>query len=228
MRIREWNEKYSSISNKYNAMYHSVAVKYGFSDTQYWILYILYNFHGKKSYTQYEVADEWGTPKQTVNSAIVKLTKDGYLQLIKRSGSRNSKTVELTEQGLTLCEKCIRPLMDAEERALMKFSEEEHVAMSAQSNQLKNIVGHVASSAVIASYLFSTKRTQYAIPLNAYRSVVFNSLCINGLLIIFGSHFVWHTVAISEAICLCVAIVLWRVSERNGIIYNNVVHRRSL
>lgn len=127
MRIREWNEKYSSIANKYNAMYHRVAVKYGFSDTQYWILYILYNFRGKKTYTQYEIADELGTPKQTVNSAIAKFVKDGYLQLIKRPGSRNSKTVELTEQGTTLCEAYVRPLMDAEERALMKLSEEEYV-----------------------------------------------------------------------------------------------------
>ena len=33
-----------------------------------------------------------------------------------------------------------------------------------------------ASSAVIASYLFSTKRTQYAVPLNVCRSIVFNFL----------------------------------------------------
>lgn len=127
MRIREWNEKYSIISNKYSAMYHSVAVKYGFSDTQYWILYILYNFNGKKSYTQNEIAVELGAPKQTVNSAIAKFVKEGYLCLTKRPGPRNSKTVELTEEGLALCEKCIRPLMDAEERALMKLSEEEHI-----------------------------------------------------------------------------------------------------
>lgn len=25
MRIKEWNEKYSCLANKYNAMYHSVA-----------------------------------------------------------------------------------------------------------------------------------------------------------------------------------------------------------
>lgn len=76
-----------------------------------------------------------------------------------------------------------------------------------------------ASSAVIASYLFSTKRTQYAIPLNACRSVIFNSLCINVLPLIFGAHFVWYTVAVSEGICLCIAVALWRMSERNGIIY---------
>lgn len=76
-----------------------------------------------------------------------------------------------------------------------------------------------ASSAVIASYLFSTKRTQYAVPLNVCRSIVFNFLCINFLPLVFGESFVWYTVAVSEAICLVIAVTLWRVSERKGIIY---------
>lgn len=76
-----------------------------------------------------------------------------------------------------------------------------------------------ASSAVIASYLFSTKRTQYAIPLNVCRSIVFNFLCINFLPVIFGAEFVWYTVAVAEGICLCIALTLWKQSEKNGIIY---------
>ena len=75
------------------------------------------------------------------------------------------------------------------------------------------------SSAVIASYLFSTKRTQYAIPLNVCRSIVFNFLCINFLPYIFGEDFVWFTVPVAEAICLVIALVLWKRSERNGIIF---------
>ena len=75
------------------------------------------------------------------------------------------------------------------------------------------------ASAVIASYLFSTKRTQYAIPLNICRSIVFNFLCINFLPLIFGADFVWYTIDVAEAICLVIALALWRASERKGIIY---------
>ena len=75
------------------------------------------------------------------------------------------------------------------------------------------------SSAVIAAYLFSTKRTQYAIPLNICRSLLFNFLCINFLPLLLGENFVWYTVAVAEAICLVIAIVLWKYSERNGIDY---------
>ena len=48
-----------------------------------------------------------------------------------------------------------------------------------------------ATSAVLASYLFSTKRTQYAIPLNICRSIVLNFCCINFLPVRFGAQFVW-------------------------------------
>lgn len=76
-----------------------------------------------------------------------------------------------------------------------------------------------ACTAVIASYLFSTKRTQYAISINVCRSIVFNFACINFLPLIFGYEFVWYAVTVSEGICMIVAMVLRKVSEKNGIIY---------
>ena len=76
-----------------------------------------------------------------------------------------------------------------------------------------------ASSSVIGAYLFSTKRTPYAITLNVCRSLVFNSLCINILPRLMGYGFVWYSVAVAEGICLVIAVTLKRISERNGIIY---------
>ncbi len=76
-----------------------------------------------------------------------------------------------------------------------------------------------ANSAVLAAYLFSTKRTSYALTLNACRSLIFNFLCINFLPLVLGSGFIWYTVAVSEAICICIGLFLWKKSERNGIVY---------
>ncbi len=76
-----------------------------------------------------------------------------------------------------------------------------------------------AFNAVIASYLFSTKRTQYALPLNICRSLIFNFICINFLPFIFGMEFVWYTVSIAEALCMIIAVILWKTSEKNGIVY---------
>ncbi len=76
-----------------------------------------------------------------------------------------------------------------------------------------------AFNSVVASYLFSTKRTQYALSLNICRSLIFNFLCINFLPLIFGMEFVWYTVSIAEAACMIIAVVLWKASEKNGIVY---------
>ena len=77
----------------------------------------------------------------------------------------------------------------------------------------------IGLTSVIASYLFSTKRTQYAIAINVCRSITFNFACINFLPLIFGYEFIWYTVTVSEGICMGIAMVLRRISERNGIIY---------
>ena len=76
-----------------------------------------------------------------------------------------------------------------------------------------------AITAVNAAYLFSTKRTQFAIPINVCRSIVFNFVCINFLPRIFGYDFVWYTVTVAEALCLIVALSLRKISEKNGIAY---------
>ena len=76
-----------------------------------------------------------------------------------------------------------------------------------------------ANSAVLAAYLFSTKRTQYALALNICRSLVFNFLCINFLPLLFGGGFIWYTVAVAESICLVIGVSLWKFSERKGIVY---------
>lgn len=146
MNIKEWNERYSAITNKYNAMYHNVAVNYGFSDTQFWVLYILFNFHKKRTYTQNEIADDLGIPKQTVNSAIAKLVDNGYLTLTKRLAPRNSKSVSLTDSGTELCNKCILPVMEAEERALSKLTPKEHkLFLSIFEKRFENIYKEVSS-----------------------------------------------------------------------------------
>lgn len=75
------------------------------------------------------------------------------------------------------------------------------------------------SSAVLASYLFSTKRSQYATVLNVCRSIIFNFLCITLLPKMFGNELVWYTIGVSEFICLIIAVLLWKVSERKGVIY---------
>jgi len=72
---------------------------------------------------------------------------------------------------------------------------------------------------LISAYLYSTKRSTYAIVLNVARSLVLNTAVILGLSALIGSSIVWFTFGISECVVLILAITLLKVSERNGIIY---------
>ena len=69
-------------------------------------------------------SDNSSLPRQTVNSALKKLEKDGYLTLQRIEG-KISKSIHLTKQGQAFVQKYIVPVMGAEERACELFSDEE-------------------------------------------------------------------------------------------------------
>jgi len=118
MDIRQWNERNAAISKKYDSVYHRLAQKYGFSDLQHWILYHLYST-GRQDCTQNTLAAEFCMPKQSVNSACARLRDMGYIALTPCSGA-NKKVLALTEEGIAACEKCVRPLLEAEKRVIEK------------------------------------------------------------------------------------------------------------
>ncbi len=72
---------------------------------------------------------------------------------------------------------------------------------------------------LISAYLYSTKRSTYAIALNIARSLVLNTAVILGLSALLGSRIIWFTFGISECTVLVLAVILLKVSERNGIVY---------
>lgn len=124
MTLREFNEKYGELSKQYDALYHRVAQRYGFSDLQHWLLYILYS--ESREFTQNELAELFGLPKQSLNSAVARLQKLGYVTRAACPGPGNSKTVSLTPAGRELCLHCVEPLLRAEERALDRLTAEEN------------------------------------------------------------------------------------------------------
>ncbi|MDO5425722.1 MAG: MATE family efflux transporter [Eubacteriales bacterium] len=72
---------------------------------------------------------------------------------------------------------------------------------------------------LISAYLYSTKRSAYAIALNIVRSLVLNTIIILGLPAVFGSGIVWFTFGISECLVMVLAVILLKASEKNGIVY---------
>ena len=79
--------------NECNALYHELAVHYGVSDTVFWLLYSLYN--SSEPQTQNRLCMEWNLPKQTMNSAVASMVKQGLLELEPAPGRYSGKPLHL-------------------------------------------------------------------------------------------------------------------------------------
>ena len=113
---------YNQLLKECDAVYHAAAMRAGLSDCAFWILYTLQN--ATHSYTQSEICDDGFMPRQTVNSALKKLEKDGYLTLHPRDG-RMGKDIRLTAKGASFVQKHIAPVVAAEDAACGQFSDVE-------------------------------------------------------------------------------------------------------
>lgn len=77
----------------------------------------------------------------------------------------------------------------------------------------------IALNLMISSYLYSTKRTTQAIITAVFRCIILNSACILILSSLLGGRIVWFTPGIAETISLIIGYILWKSSEKEGIIY---------
>lgn len=130
--IREKFNQISRWDNEIDEYYHRIAVNIGISDTAFRILYAISETDEKL--TQITLGERLCLPKQTINSAIIKLQKDGYIDLEQLKTARNIKSVSLTEKGQDFCKtekgqdfckKHIIPVLQMEERAYSVFTDDE-------------------------------------------------------------------------------------------------------
>lgn len=120
--------------NECNALYHELAVHYGVSDTVFWLLYSLYN--SSEPQTQNRLCMEWNLPKQTMNSAVASMVKQGMLELEPAPGRYSGKLLHLTPAGRELAAKTAKPVYSAEQAALeqLGMAEAEHFVRLGQEH----------------------------------------------------------------------------------------------
>lgn len=123
MTIIEYIDEIEQQQKEFDAIYHSVAVKYGLSDTAMWVMYLL--FTSEREWTQQDLCRQCVCAKQTINTAITKLVKNGYVKLEILPGTRNQKKIILTEQGISFAKQTALPLREVEIRAYKKLTKKE-------------------------------------------------------------------------------------------------------
>lgn len=113
--------QYTYLAGEINALYHEAAVKMGISDSVQNILYVLYEKDGRC--LQSEVSKLTGISRQTINSAIRNLEKDGIVYL--EQGKGRNTILCLTEKGKKFAEEKMYPLYEAENKIWNEWTPEE-------------------------------------------------------------------------------------------------------
>lgn len=104
-----------------DALYHHASLKLGICDSTCRVLYTIYDSDGSCPLS--DIYNKSGISKQTVNSALRNLERDGMLQLEQLRG--RAKLVRLTEQGRAYAAQTVARIYDAEIRAFDCWTEAE-------------------------------------------------------------------------------------------------------
>ena len=111
------------ICNQADEICHNYAKAHGLSGTAFYILYSLVD--SNMPLTQRELCRKWAYPRQTVNSALKTLKKQGVIELRFSPDNQKSKEIHLTEKGLHIAEEIIAPFIKADSSAFASLSQEE-------------------------------------------------------------------------------------------------------
>lgn len=122
---KDWQE-YNSMLKEWDDIYHQAAQRCGLSNAAYWLLYTLCD--EEQELSQNDFCKQWFLSKQTVNSAIAALKKEGYITLDTVSHSRR-KIIRLTKEGEAFCQEKVKPFLDADRASLSELSPEERSLM---------------------------------------------------------------------------------------------------
>lgn len=114
--------EYNDIFKEESKIYQDIARDLGLSECSFWILYALRTDGAEM--TQSEICAFTYQPKQTVNSALKKLEREGYLTL-HQGTDRRSKRIALTTSGQALCVRTVDRVIDLEQTAFAALTDEE-------------------------------------------------------------------------------------------------------
>lgn len=114
------------------------AAHFGMNNTAFWVLYTL--SRADKPVTQKDLCEEWFLPAQTINSAVSGLVKKELVRLEPIPGTKNRKSIILTEAGRELCGRTISTVDEIERAAMLGFTEEEReIYLSLFRRHLENL-----------------------------------------------------------------------------------------
>lgn len=89
------------------------------------LLWILYALNDGNEHTQRDICVEWSLPKSTVNTVMMELKKNGYVELEPIKGKRREMTVILTHKGKEYADSLLVAIYEKEAEAFRKLTSDE-------------------------------------------------------------------------------------------------------
>lgn len=111
-------KEFNRLHREMEQIYHGLAVKAGMSDSAFIIFYTIVEL--KEGCLQKDIADWCSLSRQTINSSIQNLRKQGYISIDSSRG--REKEIFLTKAGKQLVEKKIFPIMEMEQSVFEEMS----------------------------------------------------------------------------------------------------------
>ena len=142
-KAEEYLTEISLQEKQFDALYRSAATVFNMSDCSMWVLYYLSS--SSEPLTQQDLIEKMMFSKQTINSAVISLSKKGLVELTMIPGTRNKKNILLTKAGEDLTNATVGKMRSAEERAVISLGNkkiEQYISLhrelyDAMENELK-------------------------------------------------------------------------------------------
>jgi DNA-binding MarR family transcriptional regulator len=125
--MKELLRQYYDVFFAMGAVYDRIAQKHGITSSMLFVLQIIYEFPDEC--TQRFICEKLFYPKQTVNTMLTSLEKNGYVIKKVSPHDKRSKIISLTDAGKAYTGKIINEMTYLEESAFLKMSVDEINAM---------------------------------------------------------------------------------------------------
>ncbi len=116
--MRRYIERLARCITRIDGKYYDLAKRCSAGENE---VYVLYSLAGGQQLSQKAIADEWHIPKTTINYAVNRLKREGFIQVTAADG--REKLLALTPQGAEYAENALKDMLEAEKCAMKKTLE---------------------------------------------------------------------------------------------------------
>ena len=122
METYEFMKKTGEGASRIRRIYSAWAKAHG---VNYNVLATLYTACYNDKCSQKYICEEWGVPKQTVNTTCRELTASGVIEQIQSTDDRREICISLTEKGKAFAQPLVDELSKIEDRILSRMGRED-------------------------------------------------------------------------------------------------------